>query len=193
MSNALFMDLYGNFRSRTFADIFPDYETFQSEMSATVFSNAISNDSLQLSYYLLYANYGNSHIASSDENQFEYKVFSTIFMYGPTWEKRLDIQKKIRELTVDQIKDGGKAIYNHAFNPGSAPTTSSLQELDYINDQNTTNYRKSDIEAYSLVWDMLETDVTKEFVQKFKKLFLTIVEPESPLWYSTDAEHEGGQ
>ena len=35
-------------------------------------------------YYLLYARYGNSHIVNTDENQFTYKLFSTIFMYGPT-------------------------------------------------------------------------------------------------------------
>lgn len=191
--NSMTMELYGNFRTRKFSDIFPDEETFAEEMAATPFDGFISDTSLNLLYYLLYSQYGNSHIANSDENQFEYRMFATIFQFGPTWEKRLEIQKSIRELTLDQIKDGGKAIYNHANHPGQAPTTSSLNELAYIDDQNTTNYKKSDLEAYNLLWNMLDTDVTKDFIAKFRNLFLTIVEPELPLWYSSDEDNEGAQ
>lgn len=192
MSNAMFMDLYGNYRTRTFADIFEDEDNFEIELQSTVFRDCISENSRKLLFSLLYAQYGNSHIANADENQFKYRVFSTIFMYGPTWEKRLELQKNIRELDYEVIKEGGKVIYNHALNPGTAPDTQSLEELQYINDQNTTNYKKSDLEAYALVWDMLATDVSKEFLNHFRKLFITIVEPECPLWYSTDTEVEDG-
>lgn len=33
---------------------------------------------------------------------------------------------------------------------------------------------------------MIATDVTKEFLDKFKRLFLTIVEPQEPLWYVSE-------
>ena len=69
-------------------------------------------------------------------------------MYGPTWEKRLDIQEKLRNISDDELRLGSKAIYNHALNPSTAPSTQALEELSYINDQSTSNYRKSKMDAY---------------------------------------------
>lgn len=97
---------------------------------------------------MLYARYGNSSIANEDVNQFKYKVFSIIFQYGPTWEKRLDIQSKLRNLSDADILAGQKAVYNNALNPGTAPGTSSPEELTYINAQNTTSLKKSKMDAY---------------------------------------------
>lgn len=92
-------------------------------------------------YYLLYARYGNSSIANSDENQFKYKIFSTIYIGGATWAKKQEIQDKLRAMTEDEILAGTKAINNHAYNPQTAPTTDTVEELNYINEQNTTKYK----------------------------------------------------
>lgn len=188
--NALHQNLYGNYRNLKFTDVWDDVSAFLEDYSSSGISTTISDDSATLLYYLLYARYGNSTIASSDVNQFKYKVFSTIFMYGPTWEKRLEIQKAIRELTLEEVQTGGKAIYNSALNPNQAPTTNALEELKYINSQNTTNYKKSKVDAYAIIINLLETDVTEEFIGEFKKLFLTVVSPELPLWYVTQKEGE---
>jgi hypothetical protein len=174
--------LYGNFRTRTFCEIFPDLETFKEEYEATPLVSIENVDQL---YFLLYARYGNSNIASSDENQFKYKLWSTIFMYGPTWEKRLDVQQKLRALNDDELIAGGNAVHNTALNPGTQPTSS---ELPYINQQNTTKYKKSKLEGYATLLTLLETDVTEDFINKFKKLFLTVVNPELPLWYITEGD-----
>jgi hypothetical protein len=175
--------LYGNFRTRTFTDIYTEFETFKEDYTDNGIPGTLSNTNLETLYYLLYARYGNSNIASSDETQFKYKLFSTIFMYGPAWQKRLEVQKKLMELTDDEIVKGTTAIHNNALNPGQAPTTQTLEELNYINQQNTTKYKKSKIEGYATLYSLIETDVTEEFIGKFKKLFITIVEPDYPLWY----------
>lgn len=182
------LSYYGGFRTRTFADIFPDLATFEDNLS--VIADAITIKDKELIWYLLYARYGNSHIAMSDENQFRAAINSTIFMYGPSWEKRLEIQANLRNLTEADMLTGGKAIYNHSYNPSTAPTTSSLEELNTINEQNTTNYKKSKLEGYSMLLSLLETDVTEEFIGKFKKLFLTVVAPDYPLLYKTEMENE---
>lgn len=184
--DAMYQNLYGNYRNRKFTDIWNEAEVFLEEYNSNGITPTISDDSATLLYYLLYARYGNSTIASSDENQFKYKVFSTIFMYGPTWEKRLEIQKGIRDLTLEEVQKGGKAIYNTALNPNQSPTTTSLEELKYINQQNTSNFVKSQVDAYAILIGLLETDVTEEFIGEFKKLFLTVVSPELPLWYVTE-------
>lgn len=180
------LPLYGNYRNKKFTGIWDNASAFLDDYQNNGITPTISTESATLLYYLLYARYGNSTIASSDENQFKYKVFSTIFMYGPTWEKRLAIQKDVRELSLEEVQKGGRAIYNTALNPNQSPTTAALEELQYINQQNTSNFVKSKVEAYAIILNLLETDVTESFIGEFKKLFLTVVSPELPLWYVTD-------
>ena len=186
MMNQMCNSLYGNFRTRKFTDIYDSADVFIDDYNSNGIQPIISDKSITTLYYLLYARYGNSHIASSDETQFKYKLFTLVFMYGPTWEKRLEIQEKVRGLSLDEIMDGGKAIYNHSFNPSTAPSTDTLDELPTINDQNVTKYKKNKMDAYNILTTLLETDVTGAFLDKFKSLFLTIVEPELPLWYVTN-------
>lgn len=180
--------LYGNFRTRTFSDIYTELDVFKDEYRSNGIPITVSDANIVTLYYLLYARYGNSCIASSDENQFKYKLFSTIFMYGPAWQKRLEIQQKLLNLSDDEIIKGTTAIYNSALNPGQLPTTQTLEELEYINQQNTTKYKKSKLEAYAALYPLIETDVTEEFIEKFKKLFITVVEPQLPLWYETEGD-----
>lgn len=188
MTGAMHQTLYGNYRNKKFTDVWSEDSDFLSDYKDNGIPATISDISATTLYYLLYARYGNSTIASSDETQFKYKLFSVIFMYGPTWEKRLEIQKGIRDLSLEEVQKGGKAIYNSALNPNQAPTTASLEELKYINSQNTSNFIKSKVEAYGILIDLLETDVTEEFIARFKPLFLTVVSPELPLYYVTNEE-----
>lgn len=186
---------YGIFRQRKFSDIFNSEEVFIDDYKNLGIPPTIKDDSAKVLFYLLYARYGNSTIANTDENQFKYKVFSYIFMYGPNWEKELEIQKELRELSIDEITKGSKVIYNHAFNPGtgaenqSGEGTNTEIELSYINEQNTNTYKKSMLEGYSQLLGLLKRDVTRDFISKFKDLFLYIVEPQEPLLYKTEEEN----
>ena len=146
-----------------------------------------TNDLIETLYYLLYAKYGNSSIASSDPNQFKYKVFMTIFEYAPAWRGRLKIQEKLFNLDPDSedVQKGTINFYNHALNPDTAPTTDSFEVLEGINSQNTNMYKRGKLEGYSLLNDLINTDVTEEFLGKFKKLFLKVVMPQEPLWYGS--------
>lgn len=181
LNTMLDASLYGTYRNKTFSEIFPDYETFNTAYTNCKLVNMTSN--VEELYYLLYARYGNSPIANADENQFKYRLFATMYSYGPTWEKKLDIQRQIRTISADELMAGSKAIYNTALNPSTSPSMQSLEELPYINSQNTTNYKKSKIEALSIQYELLETSVTEEFISKFNKLFLQFVQPELPLLY----------
>ena len=188
MINSWSTDLYGNYRNRKFSEIYPTLEDFQEDykkvkLPLIEYVGQATSEPVVTLYYLLYGKYGNSTIASSDETRFVYRLFSLIYQYGPNWIESTKIQKAIRELSLDQLKVGGKAIYNTALNPSTEPSTGSLTELTYINQQNTTNYAKSDVEAYALKMELLQKDTTEEFLGKFKSLFLRIVEPEVPLIY----------
>lgn len=172
--------------TKTFADIFPDYNTFKDLYNATVFTGSITNANLEVLYYLLYAKYGNNNITNLDETQWVYKVFSTIYKYGPTWQKKIELQANLRGLTSDKLEQGAKAIYNHALNPETSPSTADLTELKYINEQNTTNQIKSPTESIKQLYILLETDVTEEFLLEFKPLFKKFISPYTRLYESED-------
>ena len=178
-----------------FTQVWDEASEFVSDYKASglyLANSKISDTSATALFYLLYARYGNSPIANRDVNQFQYKVFSIIMQYGPTWEKRLDIQKKIRDLTDDDIRLGSKAIYNQAMNPSTEPSTSTLDEITYINQQNTTNYKKSPLDGYAMLIDLLNTDVTEDFIKKFNVCFKKFVTPERPLIYVTEEDEDDG-
>ena len=160
-----------------------DANAFLADAQASGIPLKISEDTTRTLYWLLLAEYANSTIADDDENQFKNRVFATIFRYGPTWEKRLEIQEKLRNLTEDDLARGTKQIMNKALHPGTEPATSSLEELIQINEQNTVNVKRDKLSGYNLLMGLLETDVTAAFIDRFRKLFMTVVEPERPLLY----------
>ena len=183
-------NLYGNFRTRTFSEIWDNADDFVSDYENNGLPALISTENANTLYYLLYSKFGNSHIASSDEERFKYSLFRVVWEYGPAWQKKLELQAKLRGFSETELLEGSKQIYNSAQNPSSQPGTFSDEELKYINNQNVAKAKKGKLEAYSLLLDMLEDDVTEPFLRKFDKLFLTIVIPELPLWYVSDEDEE---
>ena len=181
----MFNSLYGNYRQVKFTDVYPDAETFVTDYNESALPTTISNDTATTLYYLLYSRYGNSVIASSDTNRFKYDLFATIFSYAPTWEKRLDVQEKLRKMSDAELFTGQTTINNHSFNPSTAPSTSTLDELTTINEQHTLKGKRDKLTAYTELSKALWTDVTEQFLDKFQKLFLIILQPELPLWYAT--------
>lgn len=180
------MSLYGNFRNPKFTDIYENVESFIEDYNNVgIKPNLTKNETVETLYYLLYAAYGNSTIASSDVTRFKYQLFSTIFSYGPTWEGRLRIQSHLRALLDNptELFAGATQVNNQAYNPGTAPSTSSTDELAAINQQVVTKYKKDKMTGYATLMDLLATDVTTEFIKKFNKLFIKIVQPEEALWY----------
>ena len=187
---------YGNYRTRTFNDIYDDISKFSVDFDKysrlgldPKFTNQITKDTL---FYLLSGKYGNSHIANSDENQFRLKLFSYIFQFAPYWEKSLEIQNKLRNLTEDEIMMGSRQLANHAYNPSTEPEGPNIEngEITSVNEQHNIKYSKGKVSAYGELFYMLRSDVTERFLGKFKRLFIYVVEPEFPLWYTTDVKEE---
>lgn len=180
--------LYGNFRQLKLSDVWSassDFVTDYKNSGLAPANNKITDASAESLFYLLYARYGNNVVASSDINQFKYQVYDIIFEYGPTWEKRIDLQNKLRTLTDTDLEEGTKQIYNKALNPSTAPTT---EELSYISEQTTAKMKRGKLDKYSQLYEILRSDVTSLFLSKFQKLFLQIVQPELPLWYKTQED-----
>lgn len=189
------------YNTKLFTEVWDSADDFKTEYKAsglydvvttngvTNYHNSLTDPNIALLYYMLYARYGNSPIANMDENQFKYKVFSIIFQYGPTWQKELDLQDKLRGLSEEQLLLGAKTIYNKAYNDATAPSTSSLEETPYINEQTTANYKKNKLGAYAELLSLLKTNVTDVFLDRFKNLFSKFLFVK-PLLYETDVEED---
>lgn len=187
---------YGNFRTRTFSNIFPtvsDFTTFYANCGVPqVLFVSVSPDTtynkydINAIYFLLISYYANSHIKSSDENRFKLQLMSIIYEAGPAWQREMVLQEKMMKLSDDDVLRGAKAIYNHAMHPDTAPSTGSLTELTYIDDQNTTNWQKEKARGYAEAMSYLDPNICSRFMAKFKKLFLTVLYPDAPLLYETE-------
>lgn len=180
------------YNTKKFCEIFPDaesfkdnYDTFQSTAGLT---NILDDNDKAITWQLLMAKYGNNPIANWSEEQFKLKVWQIMFQYGPTWAKRLEIQEKARKLTDSELLAGDKTIYNTALAPNQTPSTSSLEEVDFISQQNTANKKKSKMNAYNDLLILLDTDVTAEYIDKFKNLFLIVVLPTFTDIYVTEED-----
>ena len=227
MSNPLMKPMYD---TNLFCEIWDSSDSFLADYNntGTEFTNqvptTISQENALMTYLLLFSRYGNNPIANYDVTQFKNKIFTIIWQYGPAWEKRLSMQEDIRNLTLQEITQGTKTdwssegsqsqnnsgtdttINNHAFNPSTAPTTQTTNELDYIDQQqvakgsNTSTISgtdsqttgqvvtKSKMDAYAQLWDLVATDVTNDYIAKFKKCFKQFVAPERNMIYVTEDE-----
>ena len=180
-----------SYSTELFHDIYPTYEEFKTDylnLGVGCFGQVIQESDAKLTYYLLLARFSNSPIANYDTEQFKLKLQGVIWQYAPAWVKRLDIQKKLRELSDEDLLKGSKAYYNHAQNPGeiTAETLVNEPELKYLDSQNTTRYEKTKMDAYTQLWDLLATDVTNDYVNRFKPLFKQFVRPERNYIYESE-------
>ena len=169
--------------NKTLSKVFPDSTSFeQSYLTCGLPTKLLTGEeyqdySISTIYALLMSNYSNSYIKSSDENRFKFEVMSIIFQYGPIWQKEMVQQSKILNLTDEELLTGSKAIHNHAMNPGSQPSTATLSELEYIDSQNTTSYVRNKVEGYAQLQGYLDSNITRRFMDKFKRLFIVVLYP----------------
>ena len=157
MNNTFMKPMYD---TNLFCEIWDSSDSFLADYNntGTEFTNqvptTISQENALMTYLLLFSRYGNNPIANYDVTQFKNKIFTIIWQYGPAWEKRLKMQEDIRGLTLQDITTGTKTdwtsdasqsqtnsgsdttINNHAYNPSTAPSAQSTNELDYIDQQN---------------------------------------------------------
>lgn len=118
---------------------------------------------------------------------FQVRFMSRLWQYAPAWKKELEIQNKLRAMSLEngELFDGTKAIHNAALNPGTPPGTNTSDELDYINSQNVTKYKKSKIEGLATLTELLKKDVTDAFLRRFDDFFKTIIYTGRDLTYTT--------
>lgn len=185
--------LLNMYETKTFSQVFERQEDFVSMLKndfGGYAKNSITDENKEALYWLLYSRYGNNPIINLSENVFKSKLTAIVFQKGPTWQKRVKIQDDIRGLTHDQLKQGAITISNSALNPETEPGTQDTDELSYVNSQNVNKSKRSDLDAYSFLMDLLKTDVTESFIDSFSVLFSKFVAPDITHIYVDDNEEE---
>lgn len=186
------MSLIRNYNQKTFLDIWNNYTDFYNDISGdySMFKPTdLGDDYLQKAFWLIVARYGDQAITGfRDESRWKLRFFATIDEYAPEWQAKCEMQKEIRATSIEDFKQGNKAVYNTALNPNTEPTTGALDELTYINSQNTTNKKLSFADAIDRKWSLLTDGLNKEFTDKFKNLFSKFLLPDVPLY-----TYQGGE
>lgn len=123
MSN---VDMLPQYDTKLMTDVWSKAPDFVADYQNIGIPTTISAQNATTLYYLLYARYGNTPIANYDEEQWKYKIFSIVFQYGPTWEKRLDIQNTLRGLQISDLVDNGsfRELFSHSASESSSKTGS---------------------------------------------------------------------
>ena len=133
MSN---VEMFPQYDTKLMTDVWSQASDFLTDYQNVGIPTTISNQNATTLYYLLYAKYGNTPIANYDENQWKYKMFSIIFQYGPTWEKRLDIQTTLRGLQIADLVDNGS--YRALTSQSGTETSSKTGSDNNTRTLNTT-------------------------------------------------------
>lgn len=173
----------------TFSDVFNDADSFYEFCSESeILDDIITEEFLKKLWYMLYAYYGNAAIASMDENRWKAKLVVTIEEYAPTYIKKAEIQRALRGLELDDLREGYKSIFNRAINPSAEPTTDNTNELPYINEQNVNKTKKNKADAYLTLWDALKSNILEDFIKKFSKLFSKIASTGNIIVFETEED-----
>lgn len=166
--------------TKTFAEVYGTDDDLITSFRNSAFTDYVKDDKyLKMTYALLDAKYHESHIACYDSLSFEKKVNSIIFQYAPTWVRELEIQESLRNLTEEDICKGSVAKFTHGYNPSDVPgTANSDTEIETVNEQTLNKYTKSKLDGYNELMSLMIQDVTTAYINKFSKLFMTVIDTE---------------
>lgn len=191
---------FQSFDNITFSDLWTTSDDFIEAYKGTglpqTYSNSdgstgtyVDDETLNLIWLLMVGRFADSTIKPYNTyGAFTIRFMSRIWQHAPAWKKELDIQNKLRSMSLDdgsEIYEGSKAIYNTALNPGTQP---SEEELSYINSQNTTKYKKSKLEGLAILTDLMKNDITEQFLRRFDDFFKTIIYSGRTLLYENETE-----
>ena len=158
------VDMIPQYDTKLMTDVWSKAPDFVADYQNIGIPTTISVQNATTLYYLLYARYGNTPIANYDEEQWKYKIFSVVFQYGPTWEKRLDIQNTLRGLQISDLVDNGSfhELFSHSGSESSSKTgsdnnTRTLNTTEKNTGTSTLANTGTDITASTGTQDVVHT------------------------------------
>lgn len=160
-----------------------DYNTYETGIGNL---NKVDDKYVVLTWQLLASKFANTPIRSASVSQFKLAVFAIMASEAPTWARRLELQNSVRSLTEADLLAGETQINNRAENPDENPTTSTMDELTYINVQTATKQKRSKMQAYALLDSLLQDDLCETYVHRFNSLFKRVLVPAQYIYISEE-------
>lgn len=176
--NKTFNEIYEQF---TYETPVPGKADFWRQWKATEFGKELTpasnpelgEDFMKKIFQMLQARYGNSTIVGETTTQWALRLFLIIYEYAPGYQKKYDVQKKLRTLTEENgLLTGAIQKTTHGYNPSTDISGNTDTEITTVNDQNLMKYTKGKLNAYNELMMLLKSDVTEQFISKFKVLFI---------------------
>lgn len=171
--------------NKTFSEVWGDAVALSSEylqyFGSGVMVTLPSNFDWAVFYYLCVGRWGNTQIIVPDAQLTRWKLrfFSIVFQFGPNWAKQMDLQNKLRNLSDDELLRGSLMVSTNALNPAEKPSGTfdslDMPKVDTIQQQATSQSRRSKMDAYATLAQLLRTDVTENFLIRFDSLFRSVL------------------
>lgn len=168
--------------NKTFYQVYGDYASLQADFESRGLNSLgfPSEFPWAVFYTLMYGRHGNAVIVSPDSGLEPWKsrFCSIVWQFGPYWLKETNIQTTLRDLSDEDLLKGSLVVSSNALNPAEKPTGTfpdmDVPKVDTIQQQATSQSRRSKMDAYATLSALLRTDVTERFLIRFDSLFKTI-------------------
>ena len=135
-------------------------------------------------FALIFNNYCDSHIASSDET-FKMQFSNILDTYYKEYENTTKAIDKLMELNEDDIAIDNSVILNIANIPETESSTSQ-EEVNFISQQQKTISKKGKLQINKEILSSKRAYTTRTFLNRFKYLFIKIITPDYTLLYEED-------
>lgn len=156
-------------------ELFKNYDDFKTKRDENIIGEVYSTEQQQLLVYnLLMSNFCNSSIAYDTPNAFYRHFFIEYWNCCDEFTKRIEMIKRLRDLSIDDLVNEMETITNVANNDNS-PVENPLKEIiPYITTQSSSSSKGNKAMAYHRAITLYRDNEVNNFLNKFKKFFLSI-------------------
>lgn len=180
-----FIDAFPKFKREEGEDVDYFWETWQ---NSPFLMQELTEDDLKEVYNHLLAEYYNWHFIYLDDFGISLNVMHIIHDYYPNTKERLSLVKQIREMSVDEFSKSGINIQSAGANPKIQTQMSEL--IDLVDSQNASFQLKSKEQTLKAKFMSLYDDVMKDFIDRFKPLFVKLYSGVNSYIYCNEEEVE---
>lgn len=169
--------------SKTFLEVYPTandlYTAYTGEDTphyiADDYKDVVESEFKNEVYNVLYGYYASRHITANEkgETQWKSRFLTAIGIFTPAYKRKLKIQKDLRTLSEDELRDTGKTVTNISSYPGDVLETED-EQLKSVDNQQRTGVIKGKVDAYGQLNAILKDDVVSAYVNRFNKFFTSV-------------------
>lgn len=158
-----------------FKDLIPTFDKFLELYDNYMIEHInLDDEELEIIYKILYNNYCNCSVAYDTPNAFYRMFFLEIFNSGEDYIIKLNMVKRLRQLSEDDLVKEYETVSNVANNDNEIVSDPLQHIVPYITTQSSSTSKGNKANAILRGLSAYRDNNVKYFVDKFQYLFLTI-------------------